>query len=293
MVERVLAPGYERAGMSSPTVSVRAPDHLGDGVLALGAVRALAAAHPTVVHAPAWGAELYAGLRVAPVDAPPTGAVAVILKPSVAAAWRWRAVPRRIGVGRRSWLTDPVEPRPGEHRRDTTRRVALALLGAAPPWDDTFRARGVPAPLPDEAWVLLAWGNTPAARWPGFRALADRAPRPAVFVAGPGEGDALRALAGPHPVLEVPRLADLAATLDLAGRVVANDTGLGHFAVACGARVLTVHGSTDPAITGSGVPVMAEAPPWCAPCWRKTCPFDLDCLRAVSVDAVLAALEAS
>ena len=77
-------------------VDIRAPDHLGDGVMALPAIRALAAAGPIRVYAPRWGAELYAGLEVLQVDVRPDAPVGVLFKPSFGAAWRWRSSwPRR------------------------------------------------------------------------------------------------------------------------------------------------------------------------------------------------------
>lgn len=263
--------------------------------MALSAIEAVARLGPVRVYAPRWGRELYAGVDVRPRDeAPPAEATSVLLKPSFGAAWRWRHLSRRVGldVHGRGWLlTDPV-PAPSGHRRDGYARV-VERVGARDVGPSKYRAR---AALPDEVpagfVAIAAWGATPAARWPHARALADRvaAERPVRFLAGPGEEAAVAELAGPHAVLALASLPVLAAALDRASVLVGNDTGLAHFAAACGVPVVTVHGSTDPARTGPGAPVVASDPPWCAPCYRKTCPFGVPCLARVEVDAVIDAM---
>lgn len=270
------------------TAAIRAPDHLGDGVMALPAITAIAAAYPTVVHAPRWGAELYAGLRVVPAEAPPDAEVGVLFKPSVGAAWRWRHLRERVGVGRIGLLTTSVSGL--GHRAEGYARVAAAL-GVDVRGTPVFSPRGVAPPLPDRFVGLNPWSPSPTVRWPHFRALADALAEPVVFFAGPGEGDAVRAIAGPHPVVEGLTLPDFAAALDRCRVFVSGDSGAAHFAAACGARVVVVYGSTDPALTGpaGATPVLGPRP-WCAPCYRKACPFHLRCLAPLAIDAVRGAL---
>jgi ADP-heptose:LPS heptosyltransferase len=266
-------------------LSIRAPDHLGDGVMALPAISALSDRWRVVVHAPRWGCDLYDGIEVVTVDQPPSGDVAVLLKPSFGAAWRWRAVPRRVGLstmGRRWLLTDPLDVRE-EHRRDGYARVA-AHLGAAAVGMPVYSRRGrAPEGLPEAYIGLNPWSPTATVRWPRFRALADALDAPVVFFCGPGEEDAVRAIAGPHRVVAGLSLPDFAAALDRCRAFVSNDSGAAHFAAACGVRTVVIHGSTAPERTGVGTPVEGEA--WCRPCYRKGCPFALQCLD-VSVDAV-------
>ena len=263
----------------SQLLSIRAPDHFGDGVMALAAVAGLGGCAATLgvrawVHAPPWGTELYGwlpGVEVVARDVTPRqGSTGVLLKPSFGAAWRWRNLPERVGIagnGRGWLLTGAIRDVPGEHRRQGYARVAGAL-GASVPVD----ARPSFAPrAPWEAWspgpgfvALNAWGRTPSTRWPFMSALADllvREGRAVVFLAGPEEGNPVRALASGHPVLEHRELAPLASLLRSAALVVSHDSGLAHFAEACGASVLVVHGPTDPRVTGAGIGVSAVPRP--------------------------------
>jgi ADP-heptose:LPS heptosyltransferase len=252
-------------------LSVRAPDHFGDGVMAIPAIEALGRVHGARVHAPPWGPELYrglAGVEVAPRHvAPVVGSTGVLLKPSFGAAWRWRRLPRRVGLptfGRRWLLTDVVEPVPGEHRRDGWARVAAALgaTTAARPRFAGAMERAVPRVTAGRV-AIHGWGRTPRTRWPGMRACADALVMQGVdvaFLAGPGEGEPVRALAGPHPVVDHAALDVLAEWLARVAVVLSHDSGLAHFADACGVPVVMVHGPTDPRETGVGVAVVGR--PW-------------------------------
>ena len=276
-----------------PMFAIRAPDHLGDGVMALPAIAAIAALGPTRVYAPRWGAELYYGLEVHPKDDRPSADVGVLLKPSFGAAWRWRHLPRRVGIatmGRSVLLTDPLAVR-DEHRRDGYARVAMEL-GAGWPGLPTYRARGTSPALVHGSVALNPWSPTVTVRWPRFRALADMLVErgvPVVFFCGPGEADAVAAIAGPHPLLAGLSLPDFAAALDQCRAFVSNDSGAAHFAAACGVPVTMIHGSTVARRTGVGQPV--DGPPLaCRPCYRKSCFRALECLTEVSAERVLGVL---
>ena len=103
------------------------------------------------------------------------------------------------------------------------------------------------------------------------------------------DGPALRSLAGQTTLRE------LMALLAVCRVVLSNDSGPMHVAAAVGARTVVPFGSTSPGLTGPGLPgdqrhrlLQSQAP--CAPCFRRTCPIDLRCLREISVDAVVAAV---
>lgn len=267
------------------TVAVRAPDHLGDAVMALPAVVALAELGPVTVHSRGrWAPELFAGFPVAGEAPPPAAALAVMLKPSWHAALQWRHL-RTIGVGP-PLLYAVALPERVEHRRDRYARIAAAAgatIGGLP----VFPCRGTPPSLPPRFVALNPVSPSATVRWGGFAALAARlAPLPVVAFCGPGEGAAAREALGPEvPLVEGLSLADFAAALGGCAAFVSNDSGAAHLAAACGAPVVMVHGSTAPERTGVGVAVERPERRWCQPCYRKSCPFGLPCL-AVAVEDV-------
>jgi ADP-heptose:LPS heptosyltransferase len=291
-------------------LSIRAPDHLGDGVMALPAVAAIGRTHGARVHAPRWGAALYGGLPGVIVarreDAPHAGSHGVLLKPSFGAAWRWRHLPARTGLashGRGMLLTHALPVVPGEARWRGWARIAEAL-GAVVDGPPRWPHRPVPGDtagiLPPEGFVALhVHGNTPLNRWPHARALADRLRskgRAAWFLAGPGEHDAVAAVAGDHPILDHDDLHGLVAHLQRASAMVGHDSGVTHLAAAAGVRTLMLHGPTSPAETGAGEPVRAALS--CSPCGRRHCTRFTwrgprpSCMAQLSVAAVHAALDA-
>lgn len=283
-----------------PRILVRAPDHLGDGVLSLAAITALS---PDTIVAPGWGGALYGHLPsriLSRRDVLPAADVAVLFKPSLRAALRVRHVPRRVGL---SWdsrwplLTDAL-PRGRRHRIDDY--AALAALAGHAPADPapSYPTRATAPPLPADAVLLLpATASTETVQWRGFRALADALGGRAVFTGGPGEEAQIADIAGPHtqlPPLSLPAFATVAASVSA---VVGNDSGLTHLAAAArraaGAPVRSVHvicASTDPHRTAAPGARWHNGPqPSCWPCYQKRCPFGAPC-RDAAVAPVLSEL---
>lgn len=272
-----------------PRTHLRAPDHLGDGILALPAVAALCAAGPTHIVGPRWVSEIYGHLPVAAVPRPEQ---AVLFKPAFRAAWEARRIPRRVGLrsDHRGWLlTDPVEP-VGGHRH----REFLAIAQAA-----GVAASGLPAlpvsvaspDLPRRTVLLFPFSSSgPPVDWPGYTALARAlalAGLSPVFAGGPGQEAELRRAAAGHRVLPTLSLLELAAAAVAAEAVVGNDSGLTHLAAAarrgagvCVSRVHVVCGSTDPARTAppGALPHRVVAELDCWPCYRKTCSVGTPCM---------------
>lgn len=95
------------------------------------------------------------------------------------------------------------------------------------------------------------------------------------------------------------RLPEVLGLLAEAALFVGNDSGLAHLAGAAGTPAVVVFGSTDPDATrpwdgprGDGRPVriaLVRRRTLCAPCRFEVCPIDHACMRAVSVDDVMAA----
>lgn len=274
-------------------IAARAPNHLGDGVMALPALRALAALGPLTVAAPAWGADLYRDLGAAVVargTLPPADA-AVLFPPSLRAAWEARRARRRIGTPTdfRGWLlTDRVEP--AVHRADTYARLA-AVLGAvaagAPRWDPRPDDPIVDVPA-DHVGLNPVTAGGWAREWPFFAALAQRLPEPVVVYGGPGEEHVVRARASGRAQRVGETLPAFASALRRCRLFVSNDSGAAHFARAVGVPTLVIFGSTSPERTGpAGAHALVGPRPPCAPCYRGACPTSLECFD-VSVDRVLA-----
>lgn len=152
----------------------------------------------------------------------------------------------------------------------------------------------------------------PAKRWPEehFAEAASRLDRhtPCAWILTGGPGDAplcarlaarLKSLAPAHdhrrPVIidlaGKTSLRELCALLKLCRVLVTNDSGPMHLAAAVGTPVIALFGSTAPELTSPGLPgsgpILLRSPPPCAPCFQRTCPVDLRCLRDIPVDRVV------
>ncbi len=261
---------------------LRLPDHLGDGVMAIPAVAAIARLGPVQLVGPKWTQRLYAGIAQQTANAPHT---AILFKPSFSAAWQARHYQRRVGLQGdwRSWLlTDPVMRTKGHRIEDYT---ALAeTVGAhvidSPSFETTKTEQDFGRTISPESVLLLPLSNSQATvGWTGFRQLADELGERALFAAGPGECEALREIAGPHRTLPPLDIGRFAAVAQRVQRVVGNDSGLAHLAAAArhamGIQAASVHvvfASTDPTRTGPiGCSAHHEYNLPCQPCYRKSC----------------------
>lgn len=275
-------------------IAVRSPNHLGDAVMALPAIRSLAEVGPVTVYAPRGLHPLFGGL---PVRLPSRmrADVAVLFAPSFRSAWQARGCTTIIGTPtdhRSRLLHVRVPERTG--RADTYGDLSRAA-GGLPVGPPVVRVRGRARRVPADHTALFPLvGGGRNRRWDGFRVLADRLEEPVVFYGGPGESERIRAIAGPHRVCLDTDLRELAATLQFARRVVANDSGPAHFARAVGRPTLVIHTSTTPARTGPAEAHSVHGPALaCRPCMANRCcrrdAERLGCL-AVSVEQVLGAL---
>ena len=266
-------------------VVARAPNHLGDGVMALPAMHALSSVGSLTIFAPAWGPDLYRDVKaeVVPRGFMGQADVAVLFAPSMRAAWEGRRARRRIGTGtdfRRWLLTDVVAP-------DTSRARTYASLaeraGARCGESPSYRLHPsdpeVEVP-PDHIGFNPLSVSGAVREWPGFKELAQGWAHPVVFYAGPGEAERLKASVGEeYDRLVGLALPDFARALSRCRVFVSVDTGPAHFARACGVPTVVVHGSTSPRGTGPDGAVAVEGPELpCRPCYRQTCAHNLECM---------------
>jgi heptosyltransferase-2 len=91
-------------------------------------------------------------------------------------------------------------------------------------------------------------------------------------------------------------LRELAAVLAACAGVVTNDTGPMHLAAAVGTPVVAIFGSTEPALTAPGLPGdsrhrLLRSPVSCAPCFLRVCPVDFRCMRGVTTERVVSAVD--
>ncbi len=93
-------------------------------------------------------------------------------------------------------------------------------------------------------------------------------------------------------------LSELVSVLMSCDVVLCNDTGPMHVAAAVGTPVVVPFGSTSPDLTGPGLPNDANSPhqllrtdAGCSPCFLRECPIDFRCLKAITVNDVMAAIE--
>jgi heptosyltransferase-2 len=253
-----------------------------------------------------------------------TGAEAVVLAPpsfsSALPPWLAR-VPVRVGYagdGRSALLSDaPVTPQRGsEHLSESYRRLAQRALvrlgvdapapGPAPALalfdEDRAEAEAVRSRAGvGSGYAVVIPGATygPAKSWPVnrfrdmVRVIAEDVP---VFLAGGAAerdlGERVGAgICGVHNVAGETSLGGLFALAAGAAVVVANDSGAPHAAASLGAPTVVLFGSTSPQWTrplGPAVTVLRHRV-HCAPCFRRTCPTQLECFSGISVDEVVAA----
>ena len=91
-------------------------------------------------------------------------------------------------------------------------------------------------------------------------------------------------------------LRELCAALRACRVVLTNDTGPMHIAAAVGARAVGLFGSTSIELTGPGLSgdarhilLRGDAP--CAPCFLRECPIDFRCMKSLTVERVVEAVQ--
>ena len=93
-------------------------------------------------------------------------------------------------------------------------------------------------------------------------------------------------------------LSELVSVLSNCDVILCNDSGPMHVASAAGTPVVVPFGSTSPDLTGPGVPndanwqhQLLRTDAGCSPCFLRECPIDLRCLKSITPDEVVSAIE--
>jgi heptosyltransferase-2 len=88
-------------------------------------------------------------------------------------------------------------------------------------------------------------------------------------------------------------LGELKPLFSMADLVITNDTGPRHIAVALQRNVITLFGPSNPAWTDTGyeneIKIISNID--CAPCHKKVCPKENQCMNGITVEEVLAAAD--
>ena len=250
----------------------------------------------------------------------------ILLTPSLSSAvvFTLGGVTARRGTatdGRRLLLTDPIDaPSPAaQHRASLYFTLVTGEAPAAPPVprlviDAALRERwcALAGPRAGGAIGLFPGSNASSRRWAPerfadvARRLAGEGHRVIVF-GGPGEEALSRSVAG-DVALDLGGRTDLptlAAGLASCRLVVTNDSGPMHLAAASGTSVVAIWGAGEPRETGPlgvGHRMVRHDTLPCIACRHNVCPrhgrgtylpdADRECLALVTVDEVLAAVDA-
>ena len=181
-------------------------------------------------------------------------------------------------------------------------------LGRSPvrfvfPTDDVDRA-AAKALLPSEPFaVLLPATNWPTKQWPIEKFASLIEPLAAmglksVLAGGPDAAAMAVSLPGVIDIAGRTSLRELAAVLERASIVIANDTGPMHIAAALGRPLVTMYGPTSPVRTGpyGRDDTVVRLDIACSPCFSRSCSHH-SCMRGLEIDPILrmvnAKLEAS
>ena len=202
----------------------------------------------------------------------------------------------------------------GLHAIERSRRLAAAALDLPPPRGEgdfgLAPSAGLPpiAGLPRRFGVVLHMASWPTKLWPedNWRQLlaklaAERQPMVLPWGNAEERARAERLAAGLPGMVVLPRVvtgAELAGLIGAAEFAVGLDSGLMHLANALKVPGVWLYGPTDPALSGpygDGQRVVRSRHP-AAPCRQRRCsrePGGQCCMRAVALDEVAAAVEAT
>ncbi|QPJ62710.1 MAG: lipopolysaccharide heptosyltransferase I [Candidatus Nitronauta litoralis] len=151
--------------------------------------------------------------------------------------------------------------------------------------------------------ALHAGVGYPTKAWPleRFAALADHIHRefdaPILLTWGPQDRDRAEGIGKlmKEPFALAPETASLQHALALYQKLrlfICGDTGPLHLCVALNIPTVSIYGPTDPARNGPYGPIheVLVKPQECSFCFKRTCPTEMECMKAVEVEDMLTAV---
>jgi len=218
-------------------------------------------------------------------------------------------VPRRVGYRghHRRWLLNQIVPEqmrlgPPEHQAVRYLEIARALGSDAEIAEVTSKMRGHSnAPTVHKVGLCPGAEYGPAKRWLPERfaeaAATIATQMPVQWVLFGTKNDAVNGnqIAGSLGNSCINRIGkttldQLIEELRECRLLLTNDTGTMHLATLLGVPVVAVFGSTDPRLTGPlgrGHRVIRHQVE-CSPCFLRACPIDFRCMKAITVEEVVA-----
>jgi heptosyltransferase II len=233
---------------------------------------------------------------------------AIVFPNSVRTAFEvWLArIPRRVGYSRafrrfllNQFVPEPSGPRPVQHQSGHYLRIAKRI-GAD--MEEKLDQMENPVAEPMVAGLCPGAEYGPAKRWTEFGAAARRlSERTGLhwLIFGTAQekpiGAALMNVLG-NKVTDLTgrtSLAELASQLRRCSVLLTNDTGTMHLASFLGVPTVAIFGSTEPALTGpvGEGHIVIRHHVECSPCFLRECPLDFRCMKAITIDEVVDAVE--
>lgn len=320
-------PSGDKAALKPFRIVLRSPNWLGDAVMCLQAARAFKTSRPDV-HLAVLAPEKLTGLwqAVPEVDEvigfSKTDSVfstagklrgrfdvAVLFTNSLKSALEVRlaGIPRRVGFAghHRRWLLDQIVPPPKkklrqpEHHADRYWRIAARCGAILPP---PLEPRWNP-PKGETVFGLCPGAEYgPAKRWPvkRFREVigqvnAHTSCRWVILGTAADSETAQELSAGFENITDLTgktTLEELMGVLGGLSALLTNDTGTMHLADFLGVPLVSIFGSTEPALTGPRSPssTAIRHQVECSPCFLRDCPMDFRCMNEIPTSIVSEAL---
>jgi heptosyltransferase-2 len=234
--------------------------------------------------------------------------VAILFPNSVRSAIElWLAgIPRRVGYARpwrnfflNQFIPEPSFPAPLQHQAGHYLRI-MDRIGA-----NLQEALEQPNHRPAEpglAGLCPGAEYGPAKRWTGFGSAAKQLSERQglhwlIFGTAnekPLSAEIMKRLeASATDLTGRTSLLELAEQLRRCSLLLTNDTGTMHLAAFLGVPTVAIFGSTEPQLTGpmGDGHVVLRHHVECSPCFLRECPLDFRCMKAVTVEEALAAVE--